>query len=142
MWEVPMTTQELTLTVPEIVFRHLQERAQQTQQTIEDAALEALAAAVTTSDMLPPDLESTLASLTLLNDSELWHAAQSRQSKDETERLAELNDMRQRDGLTDTEVHEAAILLHHYERAMLVRAQASQLLKQRGFVLDHLLATE
>jgi plasmid stability protein len=136
-----MPTQELTLALPEIVFRHLQARAHQTQRTIEAEAVEALASAVTTSDALPPNLETTRMSLDLLNDAELWQAAQIRQPQATSDRLAELNDKRQCEGLTAAEAQEAGLLLTQYDRAMLIRAQASQLLKQRGFDINSLLAT-
>ena len=44
------------------------------------------------------------------------------------------------EGLTETEAEETASLVRQYERAMLVRAQAVALLKQRGHDISGLLA--
>jgi hypothetical protein len=40
---------------------------------------------------------------------------------------------RQREGLTASEEQTVEALVHHYERAIPVRAQAAVLLKQRGY---------
>jgi len=58
---------------------------------------------------------------------------------DDAERLEELNFKRQRDGLTGTEVEEAATLLARYERTMLVRARAAAVLKERGHDISALM---
>ncbi len=56
------------------------------------------------------------------------------------ERLADLGQMLQeRDGLTDTESQELRSLVRLFERCLLVRAQGSALLKQRGHDVSGLL---
>jgi hypothetical protein len=67
----------------------------------------------------------------MLDDTELWRAAHTRLPSDVAARLEELHLKRQRVGLTEPEVREAAVLAQQYERSMLVRAQAAALLKQR-----------
>jgi hypothetical protein len=54
--------------------------------------------------------------------------------------LEALHLKRQREGLTDVETQTLARLVRQYERAMLVRAQAAALLKQRGYDVAELIA--
>jgi hypothetical protein len=55
--------------------------------TVQDEIIEAVAAQA--SD-LPPDLEQTIASLSLLNDEELWQAARARVPADNSDRIEAL----------------------------------------------------
>jgi uncharacterized protein YnzC (UPF0291/DUF896 family) len=75
----------------------------------------------------------------VLDDAELWRAARSRLAAEDAERFEELNAKRQREGLTSDEDRESAALVRRYERAMLVRAQAAALLKERGHDVSSLL---
>ena len=47
-------------------------------------------------------------------------------------RLAELNDLRQRAGLSPAESAEADALIRQYESAVLIRARATAILAARG----------
>lgn len=78
------------------------------------------------------DFDAELHSMTLLNDDELWQAAQTILPSDAAAHLESLHDKRQREGWTEIEAQTAADLVRQYERYMLVRAQAIALLKQRG----------
>lgn len=127
-----MTTQDITISVPDLLYRKLQARAEQTQRSVEAEALDALVALVPTVDELPADVEASLAQLALLDDAALWGAARTTFPTEAARHLENLHLKRQREGLTDSETETATALLHQYERAMLVRAQAAALLKQRG----------
>ena len=124
-----MTTQAVTLQIPEPLYRELKQRAVQTNRTIEDETLEVLTAAV---PHLPADLEEALSPLTLLDDESLLRAARSHLAADLAAELEELHQKQQREGLTAMEAQTVAIRVRQYERAMLVRAQASALMKARG----------
>jgi uncharacterized protein YnzC (UPF0291/DUF896 family) len=78
--------------------------------------------------------------LALLDDSSLWQAARTRLFAAASARLETLHHKRQREGLTAQEEQKRATLVRHYERAMLVRAQATALLKARGHDVTSLLA--
>jgi hypothetical protein len=54
--------------------------------------------------------------------------------------MEQLHLKRQRQGLTGSEAEALAGLVRHYERAMLVRAQAAALLKERSYDVAELLA--
>ena len=135
-----MTTQTVTLDLPELLYQKLRLRAAQSQRTVEDELLEVLAIAVPLTDDLPTDLSGTITSLATLNDADLWRAAQTLLPANVTARLEELHVKRQREGLTEYQEREAAALIHQYERVMLIRAQATALLKQRGHDVARLLA--
>ena len=135
-----MTTQTVTLDLPELLYQKLQLRAAQTRRTVEDELLEVLATAVPVADDLPDDLTAAITPLAMLDDTDLWRAAQTQLPSDVAVRLEELHLKRQRAGLTESEEREASILAHQYERVMLVRAQAAALLKQRGYDVSGLLA--
>jgi len=136
-----MTVQTVTLELPEILYQRLKARAEQTQRSIEDEALDVLATSVTVADELPDDLEAAIAPLSLLDNSALWRAARTTLPSDVAQELTDLNAKRQREGLTEAEAQTAAALVRQYERAMLVRAQAAALLKQHGHDVSSLLNT-
>ncbi len=134
-----MSNQTITLTLPEPLYRELQQRAAQTRRTIEDETLEVLTGAVPVADKLPTDLAAALAPLSLLDDEALWQAARTRPAAEAAAELEDLHQKRQREGLSEAEAQQLASLLRGYERAMLIRAQAVALLKQRGQDVSSLL---
>jgi hypothetical protein len=91
-------------------------------------------------EQLPTELEQTLATLTRSDDAHLWQVARSAMEPSAAERLAALNSKRQREGLSPAEEAESELLVAAYERSMLVRAQATALLKERGHDITSLFA--
>jgi uncharacterized protein YnzC (UPF0291/DUF896 family) len=71
--------------------------------------------------------------LAYLNDAALWQAARSTMLPAQRERLEALHDKQQREGLSTEEQQEEQALLELYRETVLVRAQATVLLKQRGY---------
>jgi plasmid stability protein len=136
---MPMTTQTLTLNLPEPLYQRLEERARQTHRSVEDTALEVLTTAVPVAEDLSPDLAEAISPLSVLDDTALWQAARSRFPTEAAQQLEALHRKRQREGLTEAEAQTVAALVRHYERSMLVRAQAASLLKQRGHDVSSLL---
>lgn len=127
-----MTTRSVTILLPDPIYQQLKQRADRTRRSIEDELLEVVAAAVPAADELSEDLAEAISPLAALDDEALWRAARDRLPTDAAERLESLGQKRQREGLTEAEVEEAATLIRQYERVMLVRAHAAALLKQRG----------
>jgi plasmid stability protein len=136
-----MTMQKVTLELPELLYQRLKDRAVQAHRTVEDEMLDVLATSVPLADELPADLDQAISPLVLLDDQALWHAARGTLPSDIAQRLEELHLKRQREELTADEAQTAAALVRQYERAMLVRAQAAALLKQRGYDVSSLLTT-
>jgi plasmid stability protein len=127
-----MSAQTIVLRLPETLYRQLQRRAERAQRSVEDELLEVVATAVPTENELPSGLASALAELEELDDPGLWNAARSSMQPAAAHRLADLNEKAQREGLSPTEVDEQGALIGQYEQAMLVRARAAVLLKNRG----------
>lgn len=136
-----MAVQTVTLALPAALYQQLKRRADATLRTVEDELLTVVATAVPASDELPQDLEDAISPLALLNDEALWRAARTRISPEATEHLEELHTKRRREGLSVAETHALTTLIWQYERAMLVRAQAAALLKQRGHDVSSLLTS-
>jgi plasmid stability protein len=133
-----MTTQ-IVITLPELLYQRLKERAGQTHRSIEDEALTELATAVQVGADLPVDLAAAISPLSVLDDAALWQTARSHFPADAAVQLEALHLKRQRVGLTEIEEQTAAALIRQYERAMLICAQAAALLKQRGHDVSSLL---
>ncbi|WP_437682172.1 hypothetical protein [Sorangium sp. So ce131] len=136
-----MATQSVTLRLPDPLYQQLKRRAEQARRTVEDELLDVVTMAMPVADELSPDLAEAVSPLATLDDDGLWDAARSRLPPRAAEQLEELHLKRQREGLTEAEEQEAASLARQYERAMLVRAQAAALLKQRGHDISCLLTT-
>jgi plasmid stability protein len=133
-----MSTQTLTLHLPDPLYARLQERARQFNRTLEAELLEVLNAAVPVEESLPDSLAEDVARLDGMDEPELWQAARSRLTKREATRLEVLHLKRQKEGLSESEASDLAELVRQYERSMLIRARAAALLKQRGCDLSGL----
>ena len=135
-----MVVQAVTLHLPSPLYARLKERAEQTHRSVEAEVLEVVAAAVPVADDLPADLAQVISPLALLDDEALWRAARSPLPAEAGAQMEQLHLKRQRQGLTGSEAEALAGLVRHYEQAMLVRAQAAALLKERGYDVAELLA--
>lgn len=137
-----MVVHSVTLDLPNTLYSRIEQRAARTQRSVEEELLDVLASALPASEDLPADLAAALAPLALLDDAALWRAAESHLAADAAARLEALHLKRQDEGLNDTEATEAARLVRQYERAMLIRAHATALLKQRGQDISSLRTAE
>jgi len=135
-----MGIQSITLDLPIPLYNRLKSRADQTRRTVEDELIEVIATAVPVGDELPPDLCEAISPLALLDDDALWRASRTHLPAEAAVQLESLHLKHQREGLTETEAQIVASLVQQYERAMLVRAQAAALLKQRGYDVSELLS--
>ena len=129
----------VTLKLPIHLYNRFRQHADKTHRAVEIELLEAVAASAPNDDDLPTDLAQQLADLTTLDDAALWQAARTRLSPDEAAHLEELHFKQQREGLTSAEAERADGLIRQYKPAMLVRAQAAVLLRQRGHDISGLL---
>jgi plasmid stability protein len=134
-----MTTHAVTLNVPTPLYDSLKRRAERANRPVEAEVLDVLSAAVPATEQLPADLAAALAPLSLLDNESLWRAARSSLASEVAAQLEELHLKQQREGLTGAEAQTLAGLVKQYERAMLIRAQAAALLKQRGHDVSGLL---
>lgn len=135
-----MTLQTVTVNVPELLYTRLESRARQSNRSVEAELLDVLATAVPVSDELPVALADAIAPLASQTDAELWQAARSRLDPEQAEHLEVLHWKRSETSLTEQERQALADLVQQYEKALLVRAQAAALLKQRGHDVSCLLS--
>lgn len=126
-----MTLQTITLRMPATLYRQVEQRARKAHRPVEDELVDVVTAALPTVEDLPVDIAGDLAQLAYLADAELQQASQTALPFRDVERMQALLLKRQREGLKPQETREAERLLHRADRTMLVRAQATVLLKAR-----------
>jgi hypothetical protein len=81
---------------------------------------------------LPKSLTDELDQLVFLTDDELWQAARTRLHDGDHRRMETLLRKQQATDLRPDEVTEAEMLADRFDRALLIRAKAAVLLKERG----------
>jgi plasmid stability protein len=128
-----MTVETITLNLPDLLYNQIKRRAERSHRSVEAELLEVVASAVQVADELPTDLNEAISPLALLDDESLKRAAHSHLSPEAAAQMENLHLQRQREGLNNTEEQTLAGLIRQYEHAMLVRAHAVALLKERGF---------
>ena len=131
-----MSTQSVTLNMPEALYGHLKRRAEGSQRSFEEETLEVLASAVTDLEELPSDLADAIDGLRVLDDASLWHVLSGQFPEELSEELESLHG--EHHPLTNAQSQRLAELIRRYERHMLVRAQAAALLRDRGHDLTEL----
>jgi plasmid stability protein len=137
-----MNTQSITVHLPEGLYSQLKQRAERWNRSVEAEMLDVLSAAMPAEDGLPASVEDELSRLKQADDETLRLAAQSHLPRESAQQLEELHLRRQRQELTEVEAETLAGLVAEYERAMLIRAHAAALWKQRGHDPSELLAVE
>jgi len=136
-----MARRSVTFELPEDLYKRLERQAAEAQRSLGDEMVQLLATAVPAEDdRLPPELEQELARMEALDDAALWRAARPRFSARQSRRLESLHFKLQDEGLTEAERREEQSLVRAYEQAVLIRAQALALLKERGQDITPLLA--
>jgi plasmid stability protein len=133
-----MSLQTITIQLPERLYSDVAKRARRMHRSVEEEVVAVVTEALPTINDLPSDLAEELEQLALLNDAELWQAAQTKLSEEEATQMQSLVWKQQRDGLTTREQSKAEKLLQRYNRTMLVRAKAAVLLKTRGLDISSL----
>ena len=135
-----MSTHAITLQLPDPLYEQIKSRAQRARQTVETEVLSLVTTAVEEED-LPDDMAAAIEGLGFLDDAALWRAARSTLATEKQEQLEALNFKQQSEGLTRSESEAHATLLHAYDRAVLVRARAAELLFERGHDVAELLSS-
>ena len=137
-----MTVHSVTLHLPETLYKRFRQRADWSHRSLETELLEAVASAAPVEGELSRELLTAIEALETLGDEDLWRLAGEAMSDEASQELEALH-LKQRDeGLSPEEDAARAKLLLEYERAMLIRAQAAKLLKDRGHDISPLLATQ
>ncbi len=100
--------------------------------SLEAELIEVLATAIPVEVDLPPDIAKEIAQLEGMNDVSLWQAARESLTAETAACLEQMHFKQRREGLSETEARTLAALVRQYERTILLRAQAAELLKKRG----------
>jgi plasmid stability protein len=130
-----MSTQTLTIELPDGIFSRLKSRADRANRTIEAELVDVLASAIP-GEELPAYLVAEFHRLDQMDDEPLREFTRQGLAKEIADRLESLNLKNQKSGLTDIENESQSEALEAYERHLVLRARAFELLKERGHDLS------
>ena len=125
--------QTITLQLPEMLYRRLEQTARATQRPLDEVVLHALEAGSPPFwEDAPEEFQSDLAAMDRMDDAALWQIAQSRRSPAELARYDELLARAQSNSLTAAEQIELRDLRDDADRFVLRKAHAAAVLRWRG----------
>lgn len=127
-----MAAHAVTLRLPASLYDLFSTRAERAQRSLEAELLDAVATVAEDEEEVSLDVSRAVASLEHLSDEELWRAARNPLSEGDRSQLETLNLKQQRERLSPEEIGALEQLVQHYDRAVLLRAEAARLLKRRG----------
>jgi hypothetical protein len=131
-----MTTQNVTLPLPEHLYLRFEQVAKATHRSVTDVLLHAVEVGSPPNwDNVAPEFQADLAALDRLDDKALWQVARSYQSEAEMDRYEDLLYKNANDVLTSAERDELTHLRREADRLMLCKAHAAALLRWRGYQL-------
>ncbi len=134
-----MAAHAVTLRLPAPLYDRFSSRAEQAQRSLEAELLEAVATIAAEEEESSRNVGEAVAALELLGDADLWRAARNPLAEADRSRLEALNLKQQKENLTSAEKETLERLLLQYDRAVLLRAEAARILKQRGHDVSGLL---
>lgn len=129
----------VTLRLPASLYDRFSSRAERARRSLEAELLEAVASIAAEEEQSSHDVAETVAALEVLNDAELWRAARNPLVEADRSQLEVLNLKQQKENLTPAEKETLERLLFQYDRAVLLRAEAVRLLKERDYDVSGLL---
>ena len=129
----------LSVQVSGRLLQSLKRRAARQRTSLEKEVADLIATGLQRSELGTDELEELLQPLDLMADDDLWNAARSRLPSRLSNELAKLHQKRQRDGLTKAERERVRSLTEQFERCLVVRARAIELLHTRGHDVSPLL---
>lgn len=134
VYTFPMTSQTVTIHLPEHLWQQFQEAAREDDQPLEHMLLQAIQGNKPPSlTAVPAQTCSELRPLKRMSDAQLWQIAESRISAEVQTRLEWLLDKNQARIITATEQQELAQLSEEADRLTVKKAFAYALLRWRGY---------
>ena len=130
-----MSTQTITIEVPEMLYRAMRRLAAATHQRLETIVQESLEHALPPLDDVPDDEAATLAALSALSDAALWREARAALSSDDQSELHTLLEQQGAGILSDQEQARLQELLKLYGQLTVRKAHAWLLLARRGYTV-------
>jgi hypothetical protein len=129
----PYATNTVTLTLPDALYRRLQQTSDALHLSFDEVILHVLrVGSPPTWDDAPAALQAELAALDRWDDDMLWNAVHNLEPALDMERYQELLDRVAEDQLTDAETRELESLRAEADRHVLRKAHAAALLRWRG----------
>jgi hypothetical protein len=129
-----MPDQNITLTLPEALYRRARETAESLSLPLDDVLKQSIALSLPELENdLAKDLRSGLSALLLFSDEELWNTARSKMDEGEQSELESLAELKKQRQLSDSEQSNLNHLIHQAECVMLRKAEAFRLLARRGY---------
>lgn len=128
-----MTSPNITLQLPDTLYRSAQRVAQATQRPISEVIADSLAHALPPLDDVPEAEAEALAKLSLLDDAQLWQVAAQSMSSADQDKLHLLLDEQNAGQINDHGREELTALLETHNQIMLHKAHAWLLLARRGY---------
>ncbi len=123
----------MAVAVPLETYEPFRRQAERARRSVEEAVVQAMQAALaTTETSTASEREAMLAALEALDTPALWQIVSRGAETEEVPLLVALNEQRQRQGLTDVEEAAVQALIRQHDRAVLLRAKALAVLRQRG----------
>ena len=131
----------LSVRVSESLLQSLKRRATERCRSLDREVADLIATGLKRSDVDADELGETLRPLELMTDDDLWNAARSRLPQRLSRELEKLHQQRQAGGNTTAECERARLLTAQFERCLVIRARAVELLHARGHDISRLLLT-
>lgn len=129
----------LSVQVPERLLQTVKRRASARRRSLDKEVAQLIASGLQQAVGSSETLVELLEPLALMSDDDLWNAARSRLPRRLSTELEKLHQQRQRDGLTNAERDRAKLLTEQFERCLVIRARAIELLHTRGHDVSRLL---
>ena len=134
--EKEMNEQTITVTLPNSVCDRIRTTAQATSLTSEEVIKQSVILLLPAFESdIPPNLRLSLTKLSLLNDIQLWKAANSVMKNSMQIRLEKLAELQKYRSLTENEQSELDSLMDEAQQIMLCKAEARRILAQRGHII-------
>jgi hypothetical protein len=128
-----MTTQTITLKLPEPLYRSARQVAEATKQPLEAILTDSIARTLPPLDDVSPEEAVELAKLASLDDASLWREARTMLNPVEQAMMHEFLDRQGASELTPADHARLQDLLDAYGRLMVRKAHAYLLLARRGY---------
>ena len=128
-----MTTQTITLKLPELLYRSARQVAEATKRPLEAILTDSIARTLPPLDDVSPAEAAELAKLAGLDDASLWREARATMKPVEQAMMHESLDRQGASELTPAEHVRLQDLLNVYGRLMVRKAHAYLLLARRGY---------
>jgi hypothetical protein len=130
----------MTVEVPPETYESFRQQAEQARQSVEEVVVQAMQAALAAAVGTAAQRHAMLAVLETLETPVLWQLIHRGAETEDVLVLAALNEKRQRYGLTAAEEAAVQSLIRQHDRAVLLRAKALAVLRQRGEDVSGLVA--